>query len=361
MVLAWAVVGLCLTKTVNFNRWGEVVHSRAQYASSHQRRFQRWFYNSRIRPIKFYLPLLRAALSQWELKETLYLALDTSQLPLGYVLIRLSLIYRGRAIPVAWRIIKHNSASVSYCHYKGVLQQALLILPAGHPVVLLADRGFVHRELVQFARAHHWGYRLRGKSNTGVLLPSRRVTTLGKLCPPKGHVHFYQGVYILGAGIGPVNIALANPEAAGEEPWYIISDAPTDLTTLDEYALRFDIEEGFLDDKSGGFQVESSRLDDAEAISRLFLVLAVATLHFTSVGVEVVKRNARRWVDTHWERGMSYLNIGWQWLRQQFRRGWPVLVPFGLEPGPDPEPACASRRQAEQPKRKWIVACFGAP
>ena len=25
MVLAWAVVGLCLTKTVNFNQWGEVV------------------------------------------------------------------------------------------------------------------------------------------------------------------------------------------------------------------------------------------------------------------------------------------------------------------------------------------------
>jgi hypothetical protein len=71
--------------------------------------------------------------------------------------------------------------------------------------------------------------------------------------------------------------------------------------------------------------------------------------------------STRRWVDTHWERGMSYLNIGWQWLRQQFRRGWPVLAPFGLEPGPDPEPACASRRQAEQPKRKWVVACFGAP
>ena len=43
MVLAWAVVGLCLTKTVNFNQWGEVVISGAQYASSHQRRFERWF------------------------------------------------------------------------------------------------------------------------------------------------------------------------------------------------------------------------------------------------------------------------------------------------------------------------------
>ncbi len=40
MGLAWAVVGLCLTGTVNFNKWGEVVISEAQYASSHQRRFQ---------------------------------------------------------------------------------------------------------------------------------------------------------------------------------------------------------------------------------------------------------------------------------------------------------------------------------
>jgi len=112
---------------------------------------------------------------------------------------------------------------------------------------------------------------------------------------------------------------LANPED-DEDPWYIISNAPTGLSTLDEYALRFDIEEGFLDDKSGGFQAESTKLDDAQAIARLFLVLAVATLHFTSVGVEVVNQKKRRWVDTHWDRGMSYLKIGWRWLRQQFRK-----------------------------------------
>ena len=156
------------------------------------------------------------------------------------------------------------------------------------------------------------------------------------------------------------NIALANPEG-DEDPWYIISEAPTDLTTLDEYALRFDIEETFLDDKSNGFQVEATRLDDPQAIARLFLVLAVATLHFTSVGVEVVKRETRRWVDTHWDRGMSYLKIGWRWLRQQFRKNWPVLPPFGLDPKSDPEPAIASRRQVAQPKRQWIVSCFGLP
>jgi hypothetical protein len=360
MVLAWAVVGLCLTKTVNFNQWGEVVIGRAKYASSHQRRFQRLFHNKRIKPIKFFYPLLRAAMQIWPPEQTLYLAIDACDLKNGYILIRLALIYRGRAIPVTWRVLKHNSTSVSYKDYKVLLKKALLILPAGQPIILLADRGFVHAKLVKFCRKYHWGYRLRAKSTTQVLLPDRSVASMAKLCPPKGHAHFYQKVHILGEKIGPVNIALANPEDE-EEPWYIISDQPTSVTTLDEYALRFDIEEGFLDDKSGGFQLESTKLDDPDAISRLFLVLAIATLHFTCVGCAVVKRETRRWVDTHWDRGMSYLKIGWMWLRQQFRKNWPVLPPFWLDPKPDPEPAIASRRKAAQPKRQWAVSCFGSP
>ena len=360
MVLAWAVVGLCLTKTVNFNQWGEVVISGAQYASSHQRRFERWFHNKHIKPIKFFFPLLRAAMQLWPPEQILYLAIDASDLKNGYLLIRLALIYRGRAIPVTWRVIKHNSTSVSYKDYKVILKQALLILPPGQPIILLADRGFVHANLIKFCRKHRWGYRLRAKSSTAVRLPDRRVASMAKLCPPPGQAHFYQNVYILGENIGPINIALATPDD-DEDPWYIISDAPTEVTTLDEYARRFAIDEGFLDDKSGGFQLESTKLDDPEAISRLFLVLAVATLHFTSVGCEVVKRQTRRWVDTHWDRGMSYLKIGWQWLRQQFRKNWPVLPPFQLDPKPDPEPAIASRRSAAQPKRQWVVFCFGSP
>jgi hypothetical protein len=126
------------------------------------------------------------------------------------------------------------------------------------------------------------------------------------------------------------------------------------------YALRFDIEEEFLDNKSNGFQVESSELDDPRAIDRLFLIIAVATLHFTCVGAEVVRRKWRRWIDSHWDRGMSYLKIGWKWLRQQHRRRWPVLPPFQLNPGPDPEPAIASRQQAAtRPPRCWVLANFG--
>jgi hypothetical protein len=45
----------------------------------------------------------------------------------------------------------------------------------------------------------------------------------------------------------------------------VASDEPTDAKTLDEYGLRFDIEESFLDEKSGGYQIHTSELATPEA------------------------------------------------------------------------------------------------
>lgn len=361
VTLAWAVVGLCISKTVNFSQWGESVMSKAKKAASHKRRFQRWFHNEHIIPCSFYAPLVKAALHGWELTESVYVALDTSVLPRGYVLIRVALVYRGRTVPLAWSVIKHGSATVGYTTYEGVLRQAIAALPSGCAIIWLADRGFLHRQLVRFVKQRPKDhYRIRAKSSTLVRFADHHVSSMGKLCPPAGHAHFYHDVSILDENIGTAHVALANP-LDSEDPWYIITDQFSDVTTFEEYGLRFDIEEGFLDDKSNGFQLESTRLDDADSISRLFLVLAVASLHFTSVGTAVVKHDLRTWVDTHWDRGMSYFKIGWSWLRQQFRRGWSPFAPFQLDPGPDPQPAIASRRKAAEPKPTWIVAHLSSP
>ena len=67
--------------------------------------------------------------------------------------------------------------------------------------------------------------------------------------------------------------------------------------------MRFDIEENFLDDRSGAFQVQESEIDSADGLSRLFLVLVIGTLYLVSTGAEVVASGMRRWVDTHWDRG----------------------------------------------------------
>src|SRR6266487_1489083 len=102
--------------------------------------------------------------------------------------------------------------------------------------------------------------------------------------------------------------------------------------------------EAFLDEKSGGFQLQASELSPPEALERLLLIVAIATLHLTSLGVGVVQAGKRRWVDTHWDRGLSYLKLGWRWRQQQYQREWQAFAPFWLDPAPDPFPALASRR-----------------
>ena len=44
----------------------------------------------------------------------LYVALDTSMLWDTYCIVRLSVIYRGRAVPLVWSVLEHGSAAVAY-------------------------------------------------------------------------------------------------------------------------------------------------------------------------------------------------------------------------------------------------------
>jgi hypothetical protein len=341
--LVWAVVGLCLTHTVRLDAWAEVTPGRAQYAASRVRRFARWLHHPAIAPPQWYRPVLQAALVDWPLDHRLSVALDTTALT-PFVLIRASLVYRGRAIPLAWRVLRHRSTQVSFEAYQPVLEQLRAIMPPGMVITLLADRGFVHERLLHYLHQHQWHFRLRLPGNTLVHLGAQHVSAVRDLCPPAGQDRFFHGVSMLGTAVGPVHLALACLLDQPDDPWFVASDEPTDARTLDEYGLRFDIEESFRDEKSGGYQIHSSQLATPEALERLILILAMTTLHLTSLGVGIVHAEKRRWVDPHWKRRVSYLKLGWGWRRQQQQRGWQSFAPFWLDPAPDPFPVLASHR-----------------
>ena len=142
------VVALIHSGEVNLTRWLPYLPSRGCYAQSKQRRVRRWLGNSRINIHKLYKPLIRAALADWQ-DECLYLSLDTSLFWDQYCLIRIAVVHRGRALPVAWRVLHHRSATVAFNDYKAVVNQAIQCVPTGVNVVLLADRGFAHPELMR--------------------------------------------------------------------------------------------------------------------------------------------------------------------------------------------------------------------
>jgi hypothetical protein len=104
--LAWMMTGLIESGLISLTQWAPFVHGRAVFAQSSVRRFARWLANDRIDVHQLYGPLIQQALTSWG-AHALYLALDTSLLWEQYCVIRISLIYRGRAIPLVWQVIEH--------------------------------------------------------------------------------------------------------------------------------------------------------------------------------------------------------------------------------------------------------------
>ena len=300
---AWMVGGLIQAECVNLTAWVPFVQSRARYAQSTQRRFRRWLGNRRIEVAPLYGPLIERALREWG-KHTLYLALDTSMLWNQYCVIRLSVVYRGRAVPIVWEVLKHGSSSVTHGAYEELREGVPPLLPAGVKVVFLADRGFADTALLAQLRRLGWHFRIRLKATFSVLRSGQPDCKVEDFALAPGRALFLHNVAITVEPFGPVSLALARHSRTGES-WYIVSDEPTSVHTFTEYGYRFDIEENFLDDKSNGFQLESSLVRDAAALTRLCFVLAVATLYLVAQGTQVVTAQKRRWVDPHWLRGTS--------------------------------------------------------
>lgn len=349
--LAWMMVGLIQSGVISLTAWAPYVHSRAVLAQSTTRRFERWLNNKRIKVHHLYGPLIQQALAEWG-KNILYLALDTSTLWDNYCIVRISIIYRGRAIPIVWKVLEHQSSSVAYEVYKDLLDKAATLLPLHCKVVFFADRGFADTHLMEHLKRLKWHWRIRIKTSFCIYRRGRRCKVNSIHLSP-GEAWFWHHVYITENRYGPLHLALALRKD-GKESWFVVSDEPTELKTFEEYGLRFDIEENFLDDKSNGFQLESSLIRSAEALERLCFVLAITTLYLVSQGTEVVKQGKRRWVDPHWFRGSSYLKIGWNWIKYAVSKGYALITRLHLSAGPDPEPAMASKIQ----HKNKVQPCF---
>lgn len=343
--LAWMVSALVCSGQLSLSAWEPFVPSRATKAQSVERRWQRFLVNGRIRVSALYVPLVLVALSGWK-PHRLYLALDTTMLWNRYCMIHLSVVCCGRAVPLLWRVLEHGSATVAFAQYQGVLRKARWLLRQHGDVMLLADRGFANHELIGWLQASRWHYCLRLPCDVLLHGAIRRYpVAVGSLYPPLGEARLYRNVGLWQDGFYRCNLVLATVHGA-KESWAVITDESPTLQTLWQYALRFRVEELFLDSKSGAFELQDSRLRSTAALERLYLVGAIAILYATTQGMAVQIAGLRSQVDPHWRRGISYLKIGLRWLQGVLHKGRELLTPIPLLPK-DPQP-CFASKQAER-------------
>jgi hypothetical protein len=132
---------------------------------SRVKRFARWCDNARILEEVYFLPYAEVLLRHLAL-QTLVLVMDGSGVGRGCTALMIHVIYKGRALPLAWRV---RQAPKGHCPEE--LHIALVdlisgLLPAGAQVVLLGEGEFDGTRLQQTLQQAGWSYACRTATST---------------------------------------------------------------------------------------------------------------------------------------------------------------------------------------------------
>jgi hypothetical protein len=91
-----------------------------------------------------FAPLLAWILKGWPSKR-LALALDATSLGDRFTVLSISVVYRGSACPVAWKIVQANVRHAWKPEWITLLRSFQTLVPAGWTVVVMSDRGLYAR------------------------------------------------------------------------------------------------------------------------------------------------------------------------------------------------------------------------
>ena len=330
-----------------------------------------WLYdgNDRARPCQTELdvslcfaPLLKWVLAWWR-SSRLALAVDPTLKGDQTTAIVISVVYRGCAIPVAWRILRANKPGSWMDPIVELLRELAPAVPREMTVVVLCDRGLASPKLWKQIRAQSlpptrsggWHPYMRYPKNVTFCVEEGRRLPAHAFVPRPDTAWVGRGTAFSTAAAKRRCTLLVVWYIEQEEPWIILTDLPPEEVGVSWYALRFWIELGFKALKSLGWKWDKTRRTDPARISRHWLVLSVETLLTLAYGTRVEDANDRRiapgnlrappkhLASTHhssWSRPgrtVSVIRHGITWLRRLLLRGrlWSRVW---LLPEPWPEP-----------------------
>ena len=340
---AEVVAAILQSQSGCLSHWLPYLSHRTCKARSQMERLNYFVHNPQIIAETFYIPLIKHFLQAFA-GTVLELTLDTSMLWDQFCLVEVCLIWGGRSISLAQVVLEHGSATVGFEQYRPVLEKVQTLLPLNSSVILLADRGFEHGELMRWLRKNGWSWAIRAKTDLQVTLSSGRTKSVEQLLPPSEEAYLYPNVTVLGNV--HCHLATANlPTANGS--WSVLTDIPLSIQTFALYGRRFGgIEPHFKDYKSAAFDVLSSHLRDAQALTCLFMLMDTASLFALVLGMMLVRLGQRKLLDWHSQRGLSFLQLGLRKIQTILYQGQ-SLPHLQILPRINPHPACASKSKRD--------------
>ena len=326
--LAALISGIVGSKSTHLPQIAAHVPNGTQ-PESRVKRFARWVDNAHILEEMYFLPYADVLLRQLAL-QTLVLVMDGSGVGRGCTALMIHVVYKGRALPLAWRVRQAPKGHFPEDLHIAVVELMRGVIPEGTQVVFLGDGEFDGTALQATLHEAGWAYACRTAMSTvatweGV---SFRLDALGA-CSQPGRLIALHEVYVTREAYGPIMVLCCWAKGY-HEPLYLVSNLATAEEACRWYQKRFRIETFFADQKSRGFHLHQSHISDPQRLSRLFIAACLAYIWIVYLGSLGETEGWREVIHRRKRCDLSLFQLGLRLLEHFLNEELPIPVQFHI-------------------------------
>jgi len=258
---------------------------------SRVKRFSRWLQNENVKDEIHFIPFASELLAGLIASMgTLVLAIDGSVVGRGCICLMISVVYKKRALPIAWLVVKGKKGHFAEEIHIELVKRVANIIPTGTSVVFVGDGEFDGISLLETIRNFGWEYVCRTGANI-VYYTDGEKHKVGDLIDgmSPGESRVVEDAEFTGEKYGPVTV-ICQWGVGHKEPIFLVTEMHSVTEACLYYKKRFKIETFFSDQKSRGFNLHKSHISDPDRLSRLMIATCLAYIWIIYLGVLAIKR-----------------------------------------------------------------------
>lgn len=299
------------------------------------KRFRRWLAHDQHTLDGWFHPIAKALLESLA-HQPLLLAIDGSVVGRGCIALMISVVYHGRALPLTWVVVKGKKGHFPQSMHCALLKQLQPLIPPDAEVIVLGDGEFDGCDFQALMRQFGWQYVLRTAANVRMHVYGREYT-IGSMAPTPGELLGVRPAWMTAARYGPVSI-LALWERGNDAPIYLVTTMLDLDAAFAAYRKRAHIETFFSDQKSRGFSMDTSHVNDPKRLTRLLIASCLAYLWVVYLGVCVLRDGWLQRLHRKDRCDLSLFRLGLRLLARCLKDAIPIpdgfLVPHVLPDKP---------------------------
>ena len=254
--------------------------------------------------------------------------MDGSGVGRGCCALMIHVIYKGRALPLAWVVRQCPKGHAPEALHIELVELVSALIPDGTKVVFLGDGEFDGTDLQKTMNEAGWLYACRTAKSTVATWEGIKfnLDLLGSSIKPGRFIELKEVQFTRDA-YGPVMVLCcwAKDEA---EPLYLVSNLSLSEEAIKYYQKRFRIETFFSDQKSRGFNIQKSHLEDPHRLSRLLIATCLAYIWIVYLGSLCKKDGWQSIIHRRKRCDLSLFQLGLRLLEHFFNEELPIPVQF---------------------------------